>query len=158
MKIYLLAIAIAVLAAMPARAEDDSARLPRFVSLKAAEVFMREGPSMEHRIKWIYHRKGLPVEVVAAFDVWRRVRDMDGEVGWVHRTMLSSQRTAMVIGQGDIVLQAEPGVSAEVAKVQPGAIGQLEKCQANTCQLKFGDIKGWLPRARLWGIYAGEKF
>ena len=158
MKAFLLAFAFVSLAGAMAYAEDDEAKLPRFASLKADEVFMREGPSMEHRIKWVYHRKGLPVEVVASFDVWRRIRDMDGEVGWVHRTMLSSERSALIIGKGDVQLRAAPDGGADVATVEPGAVGRLEKCVANACEVKFDETEGWLARARLWGIYANEQF
>ncbi len=158
MKTLFFAFAFAVLAGTVAQAQEDEAKLPRFASLKSDEVFMREGPNMENRVKWVYHRKSLPVEVVATFDVWRRVRDSDGVVGWVHRTMLSSERTALVIGKGDAMLLAKPDGGGEVATVEPGAIGRLEKCGAQACELKFDETEGWLTRARLWGINAGDQF
>jgi SH3-like domain-containing protein len=145
-----------ILIALPARAAGDAA-LSYFASLKADEVYMREGPSKEHRIKWVYRRKGLPVQIVGSFDVWRRVRDMDGEAGWIHRTMLSPARTAVLIGQGDAVLHAKPDLhSGALAQVQVGAIGELERCQGNACELDFGDLDGWIDRARLWGVNAAD--
>lgn len=145
-----------VLVVLPARAVDDAKR-PYFVSLKADEVYMREGPSKEHRIKWIYHRKGLPVEVVAVFDVWRRVRDQDGEMGWMHRTMLSSSRTAVVTGNGEVALRSEASPQLDsVAEVEPGAIGELRRCRDQVCELNFSGTVGWIDRERLWGVYAGE--
>lgn len=145
-----------ILIALPARAAGDAA-LSYFASLKADEVYMREGPSKEHRIKWVYRRKGLPVQIVGSFDVWRRVRDMDGEAGWIHRTMLSPTRTAVLIGQGDAVLHAKPDLhSGELAQVQVGAIGELERCQGNACELNFGELDGWIDRARLWGVNAAD--
>lgn len=147
----------ALLFAVSGAARAGSGEASHFVSLKADEVFMREGPSKEHRIKWVYRRKGLPVQVLAAFDVWRRIRDQDGEVGWVHRSMLSSDRTALVTGKGDIALRAQPGAGAGVvAQVQAGAIGELRRCQARACEVSFGDLDGWIDRARLWGVDAGE--
>ena len=149
------ALAVFLLAG-PASAADDS-KAPYFVSLKADEVYMREGPSKEHRIKWIYHRKGLPVEVVAVFDVWRRVRDMDGEVGWVHRSMLSPSRTALVVGKGEVTLRGDPSPRADaIAQVETGAIGDLRRCHDSACELSFGNADGWIDRGRLWGVYAGE--
>lgn len=152
----LLSVTALVLLALPTRAADEP-RLPYFVSLKADEVYMREGPSKEHRIKWVYHRKGLPVEVVAVFDVWRRVRDQDGETGWVHRTMLTSSRTALVTGKGDVVLHADPSPQSDaIADVQPGAIGVLKRCRDAACELDFDGADGWIDRTRLWGVYGGE--
>ncbi len=158
MRILVFVLALAF-AASPARADNDGAKFPRFVSLKSDKVFMREGPGMESRVTWVYHRQGLPVEALAGFDVWLRVRDKDGIVGWVHRSMLSSERAAIVTGKGDVTLRAKAAPdAAPIAQVQPGAIGQLEKCSSVSCELKFGDAEGWLNRARLWGVYANEKF
>src|SRR3954466_14481581 len=91
---------MALLAARPAGAAADAE--PYFLSIKNEKTFMREGPGDNHRIKWIYHRKGLPVEVIASFEVWRRVRDMDGEIGWIHVALLSRERTAVVTGAAEI--------------------------------------------------------
>ena len=49
--------------------------LPRFVSLKADKINVRRGPSSEHQVAWVYQRKGLPVEITAEFENWRRIRD-----------------------------------------------------------------------------------
>ena len=49
--------------------------LPRFASLKTDRVNLREGPSKDHATKWVYERAGLPVEITAEFEIWRRVRD-----------------------------------------------------------------------------------
>jgi SH3-like domain-containing protein len=96
---YKLALAFLLIALVgrPAGAADTP---PYFLSIKNEKTFMREGPGENHRIKWIYHRKGLPVEVIASFEVWRRVRDADGEIGWIHVAVLSRERTAVVTGGG----------------------------------------------------------
>lgn len=158
MKIVCVAVAFLVAASGIALAGSDGARLPRFAALKSDRVFVREGPSKEHRIKWVYQRKGLPVEVLATFDVWWRVRDMDGEVGWIHRAMLSGERNALVVGKGNADLRAENAVAdSDIAEVQPGAIGHLQQCNLNACELKFGNLEGWIWRSRLWGVYGDER-
>jgi SH3-like domain-containing protein len=157
MKTLLFALALLLAAGGAAQAAGDEMKFPYFVSFKADEVFMREGPSKEHRIKWVYHRRGLPVQVLAAFDVWRRVSDMDGTEGWVHRTMLSPTRTAVLIGKGDAALHAKADLHSDaLAQVQVGAIGELERCQGEACELDFGDLDGWIDRTRLWGVNAGD--
>lgn len=70
--------------------------VPRFVSLKSDRVNLREGPSKDHRTIWIFQRAGLPVEVTAEFDIWRRIRDSEGSEGWVLHSLLSGRRTAIV--------------------------------------------------------------
>ena len=132
---------------------------PYFVSIKVDEAYMREGPSDMHRVKWIYRRKGLPLEVIATFDVWRRVRDMDGEVGWMHMALLTRDRTAVVTGgPGAEIYVRDDTTSGVVARAQPGAIGRLLGCGMLACQVEFTGAEGWIARARLWGIHGGEEY
>lgn len=156
-RILALAIGAAAALAAPARAQDDDAgsALPRWVSLKKNEVFMREGPSYGHRVKWVYHRRGLPVRVIAEYDVWRRVADMDGDVGWIHRSMLTSQRSVLVTGMGQAVLSDASG-DGIVAYVEPGVVADLGTCDALRCEITAAGTTGWIARARLWGADDGD--
>jgi SH3-like domain-containing protein len=97
--------------------------------------------------------------VIAEYDVWRRVRDPDGEVGWIHVAMLSRDRTALVRGTGLApVRRREDSTSPVVAEAQIGAIGQIESCGPIACELKFDKAEGWVDRSRLWGVDADEHF
>jgi SH3-like domain-containing protein len=132
---------------------------PYFASLKSAEVYMREGPSANNKVKWVYRRKGLPVEVLASFEVWRRVRTMDGEIGWIHVALLSRDRTvAVATGNEAAVRGREDTASGIVAEAKSGAIGRLMGCGKLACQVKFDSVAGWVERAQLWGIRDGEQF
>ncbi|MCH8858709.1 MAG: hypothetical protein IID54_03920 [Proteobacteria bacterium] len=132
---------------------------PRFASLKSDVVNMREGPSTEHRIKWVYRRAGLPVEILAEYDVWRRVRDSDGEIGWMHVALLSPERTALVTGTAVAsVRRREDSTSLVLAFAEPGTTAPIEACGPIACRLDFGEIEGWIDRTRLWGVYANEHF
>lgn len=138
---------------------EESFERPRFVSLGSDLVNMREGPSTEHGIKWVYHRDGLPVQVLAEYDVWRRVRDMDGEVGWIHVSLLSNQRTGVVIGNGYAGVRSSQELDASIiAQVEPGVVGHVESCGPLSCRLNFSGVEGWVDRARFWGVYADEHF
>ena len=70
--------------------------VPRYVSLKTDRVNLREGPSKEHATTWVFQRAGLPVEITAEFETWRKVRDSEGAEGWVLHSLLSGRRTALV--------------------------------------------------------------
>ena len=136
-----------------------SGQQPYFVSIKVDEAYMREGPSDMHRVKWIYKHKGLPLEVVATFDVWRRVRDMDGEIGWMHMALLTRDRTAVVTGGPGVEVYARDDTTSEVvARAEPGSIGRLLSCEMLACEVEFAGAEGWIARARLWGIHAGEEY
>jgi SH3-like domain-containing protein len=131
---------------------------PRFVSLRSDLVNMREGPSTEHSVKWVYHREGLPMQVLAEYDVWRRVRDQDGEIGWIHVSLLANERGAVVVGSGHAEVRADEAMDASIiAQVEPGVVGRVVSCGANSCRLDFSELEGWIERTRIWGVYADEQ-
>ncbi len=155
------AIVLGVTAALagPAAADDEGAggqTLPRFVSLKSDEVNLRAGPGQRYPIEWVYRRVGYPVEIVAQFDIWRQIRDADGTVGWVHQTLLSGRRTALVTG-GVRTLRVEPDGSADgVALAEPGVMVDLKTCEDAWCEVTARGYSGWLRRDEIWGVYAEE--
>jgi SH3-like domain-containing protein len=135
--------------------------IPRFVTLRTNEINMRAGPSVNYPIEWVYVREGLPVEVTAEYDTWRRIRDIDGTEGWVHTSMLSGKRAIMVLGNALQPVYAKADSTAEVvAQAEPFAIGSLDKCENAWCQITFpsgeGDIEGYMPKGSFWGAYADE--
>ena len=130
--------------------------LPRFVSMRAESANARRGPSLDQRVDWEFVRRGLPLEVVAEYGQWRRVRDAEGYGGWVHHTLLSGVRTAMVTAGAPVPLLARPEEGAAVrAMAEPGVVGRLEACREGWCEIDAGGVEGWLPRAALWGVGAG---
>jgi SH3-like domain-containing protein len=130
--------------------------LPRFVSLRNDEVNMRAGPGVRYPIEWVYHRRGLPVEIIDEFGNWRRIRDWEGDLGWVHSSMLSGRRTFRVTGEARI-LRREPGENAPaVAKLMPGVVGDLESCNGGWCRISVDGYDGWLQREEFYGVYPRE--
>ena len=132
--------------------------LPRFVSLRAEVVNMRTGPGVRYPIDWKYKRRNMPMEVVAEFGTWRKVRDFQGTEGWMHQSMLSNKRALAVTGQTRTLRNHSNSNSAAVARIEPGAVGQLIQCQEGVgwCKLSFGKYEGWLRRVEFWGVYPGE--
>ena len=148
----LLAAAVIQLGAHDARAD----KVPRFASLKADEANLRTGPGERYPIDWVLTKKGLPVEIVAEFDVWRKVHDSEGSEGWVHQRLLAGARTVLVVGNIR-VLRAEPDAAAPaVARAEPGVIARLLECRGTWCRIEAQDMKGWLRRSEVWGVYPDE--
>jgi SH3-like domain-containing protein len=135
--------------------------IPRFLSLKASEVNSRVGPGPEYPIAWVFKRAGLPVEVLAEFESWRQVRDSEGGTGWVAAALLSGRRTAVVApwvkDRTVFALSASRGGSPEVARMEPGAIVDIARCDGEACEVYAGSEKGWVPQKNLWGVYPGEE-
>ena len=136
--------------------------IPRYVSLKSDRVNLREGPSKDHRTSWVFQRAGLPVEITAEFENWRRIRDAEGTEGWVLQSLLSGKRTALVAPwkRGDVFpIFAKPVEGAGVAaKLQSGVQGAIRKCDGSWCRISGEGYDGFVQQSLLWGVYPGDKF
>lgn len=130
--------------------------LPRFVSLGSGEANMRSGPGREYPVLWTYRRKGLPMEVVGEWGIYRRVRDPGGEEGWMDKALLSGARTGMVHGK-IATLRARPVEdAAPVLRAEPGVIGRLQVCEDGWCRFQIEGRAGFVPALDLWGVYKDE--
>lgn len=135
--------------------------VPRYVSLKSDHVNVRGGPTKDNDVSWVYTRAGLPVEVTAEFENWRRVRDSEGAEGWVYHSLLSGKRTAVVTlkSKEDLVPlydRADP-TSAVAARLQAGVVASVKRCASGWCRVIGTGFDGWIEQQRLWGVYADEK-
>ncbi len=138
---------------------QEEENLPRFESLKADKVYARTGPGLRYPIKWVYERRGLPVEITRTYDQWRQIRDPDGEEGWVHRTLLTGRRGGVILADQPVELRRKPEVAARMtARFEPGVVVRIEECAASWCHAAAGGFKGWIERKYIWGIYEGEIF
>lgn len=130
--------------------------LPRYVSMKASEGNVRRGPSLSHRIDWVFQRRDMPLRVTAEHGHWRRVEDRDGMGGWVHYSLLSGVRTVLV-EQDMLALHVRPDPNAPVAAaLELGVVARLGDCDLEWCELRTGGYKGWAPKARIWGVGPNE--
>jgi len=130
--------------------------LPRFASLRSDEVNVRTGPGTRYPVDWVYKRKAMPVEIVAEYENWRKIRDWQGASGWVHQSLLTGKRTFIVPSKA-VSLYRTPALSAEVvAKLEPEVSGLIESCSGDWCRVKVSGVSGWLERTDLWGVYKSE--
>jgi SH3-like domain-containing protein len=134
--------------------------IPRFVSLKAEKVNVRKGPSSDHPVAWVFQSKGLPVEIIAEFETWRRVRDSEGAEGWILQNMLAGKRTVSVApwrkDQVTALHSSAEASSSLVANLASGAMGEIKSCDGNWCEVSVGGYQGYVEQSMLWGAYPGE--
>ena len=153
----------ALQAAEAVRRGESGYPLPRFVSLSSSEVNVRMGPSFKHKVKWTFHKEGLPVEVVREFGNWRRVRDSEGDEGWVHHSLLSGRRTVLVLPwttetDQTVPLRPVPNDDARpVAYLEPFVLGDVDECDGAWCAISGRGWRGVVPQKVLWGVYPEER-
>lgn len=155
-----LSLALATAVAAPVLARDTgpvtNLPLPRYVSMKAAEGNVRRGPSLTHRIDWVFKRRDMPLRITAEHGHWRRVEDRDGFGGWVHYSLLSGTRT-VIIEQDMLTMRTKPDPDAPVtAALEAGVVARLGKCGPEWCRVSSGGYRGWVPKTRLWGVTMEE--
>ena len=136
--------------------------LPRFVSLKSDKVNLRQGPSRNHQILFVYQRRGLPVEVTAEDEIWYRIRDSSGTQGWVLHSLLSGDRTALVApgDKGGVFnLRSEASQTAAlVARLQSDVMTKVKSCDGTWCHIIGTGFAGFIRQKNLWGVFPNEKF
>ena len=150
------ALLAALLAAAPAAAQHNTS-LPRFESLRSGRVNLRVGPGENYPIAWVLTRKEMPVEVLKEFEHWRMIRDWQGTEGWVHERMVTGRRRVVVTGAVRALRQQPDASAPPVARAEPGVVAQLLECRGAWCRVEAGDVRGWLERGDVWGVFPDEK-
>src|ERR1700744_2695795 len=127
--------------------------VPRYVSLKFDTVNARSAPGDDSRLLWVYHAKGLPVQVVAETAEWRRICDPERGLAWVHRRTTDGKRMVMRLQPTALALHSNANPNARVtAYLASRALAQLDRCDSEGwCKLKAGHVSGWAPAAEVWG-------
>jgi SH3-like domain-containing protein len=132
--------------------------VPRYVSLKRGEVYGRKGPGKDYPTVFVYHVRGLPVQVIDETSDWRRICDPDGGAAWVSSSMIDGRRTVMAPGAAPIALrQSAADAAAPAAYLQPRAVADLGDCRGDWCQVSAGGAHGWVKSSEVWGLAAAAQ-
>lgn len=137
--------------------------IPRFVSLKTDDARMRVGPGTQYKIAWVYHERGMPMEVLDEYSNWRQVRDPYGSTGWMFHTLLSGVRHALIApwAKKPLPLFSDPRhKSPVVAKLAPSVLVRVSECNGKWCRIDVSHhaMAGYFPQTDLWGVYQGASF
>ncbi len=147
-----LATAGVAMAAPAERQTPSGMAVPRYVSLKFDKVNARAGPGDDHKLLWVYHARGLPLQVIAETLEWRRVCDPDGATAWVHKRVTDGRRTTMNTKTSAVVLLRHPKADAKAAAyLNPKALAALDRCSKGWCKVSADHAAGWVPEGVLWG-------
>ncbi|MCP8886365.1 SH3 domain-containing protein [Devosia ureilytica] len=168
--LILLALCAALPALPPVLAQDNPSglALPRFVTTRSHPINVRVGPGTRYEIAWNYTVSGVPVEIIQEFDTWRKIRDMDGDEGWVHQSLLSGSRAgyaAPLLANGEVLMHAGKSDDAATrARLAAGVRVNISECDGAWCNIAAGQpgerqaYSGWVRQEELWGVYPNEEF
>lgn len=135
---------------------EPATKVPRFVSLRSGEVNLRVGPGRNYPIEWVLTKKGLPVEIIAEFEHWRKIREPKGSEGWVQERMLTAERAVMITGAIRNLHREPSALSAIVARAEPGVVATLRECRGEWCRITADHLTGWVRRDEVFGVLPDE--
>ena len=163
MKRFCLILLALVYFVCPAFAQEEDGdtgnNLPRMASFRSNHINARSGPGSRYPIEWIYKQKNAPVEIIAEFELWRKIKDWEGAETWVHKAMLTNKRWIKMTKKETANIYAKPQSDSRIiAKVEDQVIGKIEKCpeQKDFCLIKFSEFEGWVNRNDFYGVYPNE--
>ena len=120
---------------------------------------MRTGPGQKYPVLWVFKKKALPVEITLEYDIWRKIKDFEGQQGWVHKSLLSGNRTGLTVGNDMISLYKKPSKNSRLmAYLEPSLLVEIDECEPEWCQVNASGYRGWLPKTAIWGVYEHEEF
>ena len=130
----------------------------RFVAMRADKVNARSGPNIRYPIEWIYQQQNYPVEIIAEYEHWRKIKDYDGTITWVRKNLLTNARYALITEPGENNIYDKDSLNSTViARAENGVVAKIKRCNQAFCLLEFeNDTEGWMPRTSLYGIKRGE--
>lgn len=156
----LISIVFIIISLLPIQCNASRAKLPipRFVSIKSNEANIRTGPNVRYPIKWVFISKNEPVEILAEFEQWRKIKDIHGDSGWVHESMLTGKRFVIVNStEKQIILYKDyKKLTHPVAIIENGARANLVECNKEWCKISAQNYKGWIAKNHIWGVYQNE--
>jgi len=134
-------------------------KLPRFVSLKSDEVNLRVGPGIKYPIVVKYTVKNLPVEIIEENNDWRKIKDIEGNEGWILEALLQGDKFG-IINQSyneSAKIYSHPRGNI-IGKIGKNNVVKVNSCLSDWCKIKYAKYSGWINKENLWGVYENEKF
>ena len=129
-------------------------KVPRMASLKKSLTYVRTGPGKEFPIKSEINQKGHPVEIIAEFNNWRKIKTRSNLSGWIHTQLLSSFKTGLIVS--NTLLKKRPlDSSKDLAKLLPDLLINIKKCKEEWCYIEVIKNKsffGWVKIKNIWGF------
>ncbi len=138
-------------------ADKEKLPIPRFATIKSAEANVRKGPGVQYPTIYIYQYKWLPVEIIAEYEQWRKIKDVKGDEGWIHSSILSGKRSVIINSKDEQFLYKSNNLRAKmIAKLMPNLVCSLNKCIKSWCKIKCENNVGWVSRSAIWGVHENE--
>ena len=122
-----------------------------FVRVRAGTANVREGPSTKTPIVRRAYEDD-PLRVLTRRGGWLKVRDFEGNVGWIH-TSLTDQTSAVIVTASRANIRSGPGRSYPVmATAEYGLAFRVTRDAGRWVEIELdGGSRGWVHEGLVWG-------
>jgi SH3-like domain-containing protein len=133
-----------------------AASLAEMLSVKGEKVNLRSGPGKKYIVKWEYG-DGFPLVVIKKKGKWIKVKDFEGDQGWIHKNLLVDEpRMIVKVNRSQnksVNIRKLPGTNQKVVgKAYYGVVFTTIKQKSGWVNVKHDTgLKGWIKRSLLWG-------
>lgn len=130
--------------------------LAKMASVKGDKVNLRKGPGTQYSVKWEYGN-GFPLRVVNKKGAWVKVKDFEGDTGWVHKSLLVYDPQVIVKVNRNrnqkINIRSGPGTKNKiVGKAYYGVVFKSLRKQSGWIHVEHeSGLKGWIKSNLVWG-------
>ena len=124
-----------------------------FLTLRNDKVNLRQGPSFDYPVKIFYKKQFLPVKIIDTFENFRKIKDHENNTGWIHISQLSKKKAVIVIDDQAYIFSSNTIYSKPLAISKNGKLLLIKKCKKDWCKISSKNIKGWIKKESLWGLY-----
>ena len=121
------------------------------LSIAAHRANVRSGPGTDHQILWSVG-KYYPVDTIRRSGNWYKIRDFEGDMGWIHRSLLK-KIPAVIVKRTIVNVRKGPGINFRVVfQAEKGVSFRLLKRKGKWLKVRHedGDV-GWIHRNLVWG-------
>ena len=129
-----------------------SCQAQEVVSIARATVNMRASPGMDSAVRWELSRH-YPLKVLQRQGSWLKVRDFEGDVGWV-ATRLTSRMPMLIVKADRANIRSGPGTRYRImAQAKYGDLLKTKERRGRwvNVTLPHNRKSGWVARALVWG-------
>jgi SH3-like domain-containing protein len=141
-------------------AKSNASIVPRIANLKSSKVNLHVGPGIHYPIDWVLTLKHMPVIIVSEFGQWRRVKICDGTIGWIHKSLLSCKKKAILLNDA-VLFSSDSEGSKKLAQIGKNVVVEIIKRKDIWTKIIVetddkDKFTGYVKTRSLWGCCADD--
>ena len=127
--------------------------------LKSNKSNLRVGANKDYPTVITYVVENFPIEITNEYKQWRKIKDIDGNQGWMHESLFQGDRYGIInINHSEPTQIFNKPKGAVIWKIGNRNIVKINRCLKSWCHINFNGEKGWINKINIWGVYKEEEF